>query len=128
MNQIGRHRRQPISMASASDIRSLHCGLYVTGFAHPFEKGRQFSRVSLGDSTLRNPITGMAATARAPRAAEAWMTRRAASSEMNSRRLMSHPVTRITLSQYRARTFAAILHRGLRTGPSKRAGIARIRT
>ena len=49
MNQISRHRRQPIVLAFRPTVFDRHVlAIDVTGFAQPFEKGGQVSRVTLG--------------------------------------------------------------------------------
>src|ERR1700676_375276 len=48
MNQIGRQCRQPIILAFCPAVFDHHIAAFdVTGFAQPFEKGRQGPRVSL---------------------------------------------------------------------------------
>jgi hypothetical protein len=56
MNQISRHRRQPITSALRPAVFDRHVmAIDVTGFAQPFEKGRQLSRVTLGRSGVDKP-------------------------------------------------------------------------
>jgi hypothetical protein len=56
MNQIGRQRRQPITSALPPAVFDRHVvALNVTGFAEPFEIGRQGSRVSVGRSGVDKP-------------------------------------------------------------------------
>ena len=55
-NQIGRHRRQPIILALRPAVFDRHVvAINVTGFAQPFEKGRQLPRVILGGRSVDKP-------------------------------------------------------------------------
>ena len=56
MNQISRHRRQPIILALRPAVFDRHVLAFdVTGFAQPFEKGGQLSRITLGRSDVDKP-------------------------------------------------------------------------
>jgi hypothetical protein len=56
MNQISHHRRQPIAVTFPPAVFDRHvAAIDVTGFAQPFEKGRQGSRVTLGRSDVEKP-------------------------------------------------------------------------
>jgi hypothetical protein len=56
MNQIGRHRRQPIILAFRPTVFDRYVlAIYVTSFAQPFEKGGQVPRIALGGSGIHEP-------------------------------------------------------------------------
>jgi hypothetical protein len=56
MNQISYHRRQPISSTLRPAVFDRDvAAIDVTGFAQPFEKGRQLSRQILGRSAVDKP-------------------------------------------------------------------------
>ena len=56
MNQISHHRRQPIISALRPAVFDRHVLAFdVTGFAQPFEKGRQLSRITFGRSEVDKP-------------------------------------------------------------------------
>ena len=56
MNQISRHRRQPIGSALRPEVLDQHVvAVCITGFAQPIEKGRQFPNVTLRRSRVDKP-------------------------------------------------------------------------
>ena len=90
MNQISRHRRQPIILVLRPAIFDRDVAAFdVAGFAQPFEKSGQLPRVIFGRSRIDKPNHRHRRLLRTRR--QRPRCRRAAKSVMNSRRCMCPP-------------------------------------